>query len=91
MNLGKRGVEPVTPKVYHWFDDYENLDVHENPSPFQVNDLVKQGKVAKNHSKTELEILWEVLVNRLYFGDNRDLEKRLGDASPAPRERNPLI
>ncbi len=49
MNLGKRGVEPVTLKVYHWFDDYENLDVSETLSPSQVKDLIKQGKVAKIH------------------------------------------
>ena len=28
-NLGRRGVEPVAIKVYHWFDDYENLNVKE--------------------------------------------------------------
>ena len=76
-------------KVYHWFDDYENLDVNKTLSPSRVKALVNQGKVAKSHSITELEILWEDLVNGPYFGENRDLEKRLGDSSPAPRGRSP--
>ncbi len=61
VNLSKRGVEPVALKVYHWFDDYENLDVTATLSPSEVKELINQGKVAKNHSITELEILWEDL------------------------------
>ena len=75
VNLGKRGVEPVALKDYHWFDDYENLNVSGALSPSQVKDLINQGKVAKNHSITELEILWEDLVNGPHFGDGRDPEE----------------
>ena len=82
VNLGKRGVELVALKVYHWFDDYENLDVKETLSPSQVRELINQGKVAKNHSITELEIVWEDLVNGPYFGDGRDPEASPEDPIP---------
>ncbi len=86
VNLSKRGSEPVALKVYHWFDDYENLDTDEALSPSQVKDLFGQGKVAKNHScLPELEIIWEDLVNGPYFGDDRDLGERQGNTIPPPR------
>ncbi len=76
VNVSRGGVEPVALKVYHWFDDYENLDTNEMLIPSQVEDLTNQGKVAKNRlNPTELEILWEELVNGPFSGDRRDLKE----------------
>ncbi len=50
MNVGKNGVEPITLKVYEWFDN-PTVSRGENLSARQVGELIAAGKVTGDTSR----------------------------------------